>query len=62
VLQYREAIRLIPGNAEGHCGLGSLLARQGQTEEARRELVEALRLKPGYAEAERALRELDGRR
>jgi protein O-mannosyl-transferase len=56
--QYAEAIRLIPNNAEAHCGLGALLAHQGKTTEAREHFAEALRLKPDYAEAQQHLRAL----
>lgn len=58
LIQYREAVRLIPGNAEGHYGLGLLFVRQGKREEARGEFAEALRLQPGYPDAERQLHEL----
>ncbi|HWX23233.1 MAG TPA: tetratricopeptide repeat protein [Candidatus Binatia bacterium] len=57
--QYREAIRLIPNNAEGHCGLGALFAQQGKRDEARGQFAEALRLRADYPEAQRRLRELD---
>ncbi len=57
-LQYREAIRLIPDNAEGHYGYGLLLVRQGKRAEARSEFAEAIRMRPGYPEAQRALSDL----
>ncbi len=56
--QYTEAIRMIPNNAEAHCGLGILLARMGRAGEAREHFAEALRLKPDYDEAARHLRAL----
>ena len=59
VAQYREAIAKIPDNAEAHCGLGAVLARQGKPAEAREEFAAALKLKPDYPEAQRRLRELD---
>jgi Flp pilus assembly protein TadD len=48
---FAEAVRLDPGSAEAHNGLGMALARQQRWAEAIRELGEALRIRPDYAEA-----------
>ena len=57
--RYRDLLNKIPGSAEAHCGLGSVLIRKGDLAAAREEFSEALRLKPDYAEAQRRLQELD---
>jgi tetratricopeptide (TPR) repeat protein len=55
----REAVRRKPLVAQVHLTLGEALATDGQEREAAIELGEALRLQPGYAEALRALRDLE---
>jgi len=37
--EFAEAVRLQPGNARAHFNYGVLLAKQGQLDEAQRELV-----------------------
>ena len=49
---------MIPNNAEAHCQLATLLARQNKRAEAQAHFNEALRLRPGYAEALEGLRAL----
>ena len=46
--QFRESLRLEPGNARYHNNLGSALASQGRLEEAARYFREALRIDPDY--------------
>jgi protein O-mannosyl-transferase len=50
IAQFREAIRLSP-TAEALNGLSAALAKRGDLEEAERWGLEAVRLKPGLAEA-----------
>ncbi|NJL07184.1 MAG: GNAT family N-acetyltransferase [Bacteroidales bacterium] len=52
---YRKAIELCPGVADAHGGLGHVLARLGQREEAVAALETAVRLKPNFIEAEVSL-------
>ena len=47
----KEALRLKPDLAEGHCSLGVALFRMGRFDEAVAEYREAVRLKPDLAEA-----------
>jgi Flp pilus assembly protein TadD len=62
---YHRAIEADPRSFEAHLSLGLLLARQGQLEQARPEILSATRLDPGdggpalKARAWRALAELD---
>ncbi len=51
----REALRLLPDEAELHHALGLALARQSRLPEAIAEVQEALRLAPGHAGYERTL-------
>jgi len=46
---YRRAVAANPQSFEAHAELGLLLARQGQTSEARAELLAATELDPGVA-------------
>jgi Flp pilus assembly protein TadD len=43
---YREAVRRAPNNPEAHARLGGLLAELRRTDEATRELLQALSLSP----------------
>ena len=53
---YRTAIAVAPDEAALHCSLGEAgLGLQGQSEEAKKELEEAVRLKPDYVEARKEL-------
>ena len=56
----QAAIQAQPDLAEAHYQLGRLLAERGDTETARKSYGEALRLKPGYDEAQIALQKLGG--
>ena len=56
---FREAIRFVPGDAEAHYGLGCALAGQRKLEEAAQACREALRLRPGYADAAQALEKVE---
>jgi Flp pilus assembly protein TadD len=58
IAQLNEAARRIPNNAQAHCRMASLLASQGKREEAKSHFTEALRIQPGYKEAEEGLRGL----
>jgi tetratricopeptide (TPR) repeat protein len=53
-----EACRLAPSRASAHQNLATLLADAGRYAEARAHAQEALRLKPGYPQAEALLRAL----
>ena len=55
VYHYAELIRLRPASAEAHYRLGMALVKQGKMEEPAREFEIALRLQPGFPEAQRAL-------
>ncbi len=44
IKNYREGIRMNPGNAEAHYNLGNALAQKGSLEEAIREYREAIRI------------------
>jgi len=44
--ELREAVRLDPGSAAAHAGLGVALARAGRFDEAIAQLSEALRIDP----------------
>ena len=59
--QFREAIQLIPDNAEAHCHLGMVLVRQGKFPEAREQFVHALRIRSTYTLARDQLQELESR-
>jgi len=56
---YQKALEIDPKDFQTHFNLGLSLLRQGRLAEARAHFVEALRLWPDYAEAQRALAELD---
>jgi len=57
--QFLIVIKLRPDYAEAHFNLGSLLYfRMGQTENARRELIEGLKIKPYDQEAQQLLNEI----
>lgn len=51
VAQYRDAIRLEPGNALANHNLGAVLAGQGDLEGAKEHFERALEIAPGYAQA-----------
>ena len=51
LLEYREAVRIDPGDAEAHIGVGRALGEKGDKDGALGEFKEALRLKPDSAEA-----------
>jgi tetratricopeptide (TPR) repeat protein len=46
IIQYREALRLYPEDAEGHYDLGNVLIKSGQNAEAMAEFQTAIRLGP----------------
>jgi len=46
ILEFREALRLLPRYVEAHLGLGDALASQGRDDEALREWREAVRIQP----------------
>src|SRR5262249_33652278 len=52
---YQEAVRLDPGLAEAHYGLGRAFARVGRWQDAAAELRLALRLEPGLGRAHYSL-------
>jgi tetratricopeptide (TPR) repeat protein len=49
------AVRLTPGDPVIHCYYGKALAAAGKLDEAKAQFIEALRLKPGYTEAQMSL-------
>lgn len=51
LLEYREAVRLMPDNADAHVGIGRALDNKGDRDGSMREFKEALRLMPESAEA-----------
>jgi serine/threonine-protein kinase len=62
IVQFREAIRLNPGDFRHHGNLAQALKAQGKLDEAIAEFGEAIRLEPGFAPAHNnlglALREI----
>ena len=50
---FRESLRLGPGNADAHAGLGQALERLGRVGEALREYEAAVRLNPEHPARER---------
>ena len=44
--EFTRALELRPGDAESHCDLGLILARQGRMSEAKRHLDQAVQLAP----------------
>ena len=48
---WRNALQVTTGNYMAHHNLGTQLAREGKLDEAVREYVEAIRIKPDYADA-----------
>lgn len=60
-LRYREAIAYRPDDPELHTNLGVVLARMGRLEEARAEFEAALRIKPDFEPASKALRAISGK-
>ena len=48
IAEYREAIKLKPGFAEAHNGLGLALQHKGQTDDAIAEYRKAIELKADY--------------
>ena len=50
IIQFQEAIRLKPDDANTHNDLGVVLGMKGQTDEAISQYREALRLKPDFAD------------
>ncbi|MEO8379215.1 MAG: tetratricopeptide repeat protein [Acidobacteriota bacterium] len=55
---YRKATETDPNHPAAYAGRGIMLAKQGKRDEAIRELRTALRLKPDFADAQRALKML----
>jgi len=55
VAHAREAVRLLPADAEAHATLGSALAAHGKPDEAIVQFREALRIDPGQQEAQSGL-------
>ena len=51
VEQYRQAVKLDPGDEDAHYNLALALVRQGNRREAKEQYLEALRILPDYAEA-----------
>jgi tetratricopeptide (TPR) repeat protein len=58
IQSYHHAARLRPDDPELHATLGALLERTGQLTQARREYEAALKLIPGFPEAEEGLARL----
>lgn len=56
---YRLALERHPENSELHNNFGAALAESGQLAEARQHFAEAVRLQPGYHEAERNLARIE---
>jgi protein O-GlcNAc transferase len=56
---FVKALSLNPNYAQGHDGLGQVRQRQGNTTEALQHFREAVRLAPGYADAQRHLTDLE---
>jgi tetratricopeptide (TPR) repeat protein len=46
IIQYREALRIAPGNFEAHYNIGNLLDKMGRPEEALPELLQAVQINP----------------
>ncbi len=57
---YQAALELAPDYAEAHFNLANLLVRHGQLDPAVAHMREAVRLRPGWPEAEQNLRILTG--
>lgn len=55
ISSFQEAVRLNPGSAEAHLGLGKTELAQGRAKDAIIELEETLRLSPGNVQALRLL-------
>jgi len=51
IVQFEQALRFDPDNAEAHHSLGVALGRTGKTQEAIEHFEQSLRIKPDYAEA-----------
>ncbi len=50
ILEFQEAVRIIPSDSQLHCAIAALRLRQGRLEEAVRILSRALEIDPGRAE------------
>ena len=58
---FGAALRAWPGDPDAHYALGVLLAQRGDRDAAASHLRDAMRLRPGCAEAESALRQIEAR-
>lgn len=58
IARYQTVVQQAPGRADAHCRLGVLLVNSGRRDQGIAELLEALRLKPDYAEARQQLARL----
>jgi Flp pilus assembly protein TadD len=58
-VQFREAVRLNPDDAEAEANLGSALAKTGNLAEAKAHFERALKLKPDYVMARENLQAVE---
>jgi tetratricopeptide (TPR) repeat protein len=58
IVQFETALRLEPNNPDTHFNLAEALIARGQNVRAKEQLTEALRLRPGWTQAENELRKL----
>lgn len=56
--EFKQAIELVPADAEPHFGLGFCYFRLGQSDDAIRQLKAALAIEPWYTRADEALAEI----
>ncbi len=60
VAYYKAGLAICPSDDVAHYELGEIYVRLGQTEAARAEFTEALRINPGFSRAQRRFNSLGG--